>query len=383
MHNTATENTKIVSLQAFINPENEDDAFCLGFVSTFYENAKYTGTCVAPPYGDGLFLNATWDISSQKNPQSWTVRPSKDGDGLFDLIASSKPVTCARLLTAQNCTSRAVLVEESSSVGYPLETAWRFIRVYDIVPPSPPPPPPPAPPSPPLVLGLAGPVISAPSSTTSGIVNVVVEQFSQDTRCSASSVVIEYSANTIGSRPQTVEEPVKASLSSSGVEIALGGSGYYSIYAYSKCTNGQVTERSNGLTVFSQVMEIPRDCRARLHPGTDWAIGCAQESCKEVCSLFSKFCNAASMQSVLTEEQGAFVASLFSIYPTYLIGEVDIIYNEDAPVIDIEENGEIAMFYNGTYSDCSVTGLFPQIGQVTPYPQSRRFCCCGKICPTQ
>ena len=50
---------KKVSIQAFIDPNVEDEARCLGYLSSFYDNPKYKWTCSMPPYGDGLFLNGT------------------------------------------------------------------------------------------------------------------------------------------------------------------------------------------------------------------------------------------------------------------------------------------------------------------------------------
>jgi hypothetical protein len=101
-----------VSLQAFVHPDVENDARCLGYVSSFYGNPEYKGTCVIPPYGDGLFLNSTSndaDISSQ----TWTVVESDAG--VFQLVASNKPSACLRYLGLQDCGSSAVLVGATST----------------------------------------------------------------------------------------------------------------------------------------------------------------------------------------------------------------------------------------------------------------------------
>ncbi|WPT17821.1 hypothetical protein PSENEW3_00005823 [Picochlorum sp. SENEW3] len=132
-----------VSLKAFIRQNLQDKAKCLGYVSSFYGNPEYKGTCVIPPYGDGLFLNSTLDksdISSQK----WTVIESEAG--VFQLVASNKPSECSRYLGLKDCGSSVGLMGETSisRTDSSTYTRWKFSRRYDLAssvsaPPSPPP----------------------------------------------------------------------------------------------------------------------------------------------------------------------------------------------------------------------------------------------------
>ena len=258
-----------VSLQAFVRPEMADTAKCLGYLSTFYENPDYDGgeACSAPPYGNGVFLNGTKSDSAggAVTAQSWTVRAFPGGeDGLFELVASNKPASCSRLLGVEQCSSRAVLVEQGMS-GPTLHTAWKLTRRYDISPGfSPPPSPQSSSPSPVPSPGgsppemiptneIPGPVISAPSSTSSGYVNVLVASPGGNERCSVSQIVITASAGSVGSSPTSIEVAAsKPGLSSAGVPVPLRDAGYHSIYAVGKCSEDAttVTERSNGLSVF-------------------------------------------------------------------------------------------------------------------------------------
>ncbi|KAI8101852.1 hypothetical protein M9434_006916 [Picochlorum sp. BPE23] len=254
-----------VSLQAFVHPDVENDAKCLGYVSSFYGNPEYKGTCVIPPYGDGLFLNSTSsdaDISSQ----TWTVVESDAG--VFRLVASNKPSACLRYLGLQNCGPSAVLIGETSTFleDSSIYTTWKFFRRYDLVPlvspppppraPSPPLPPPPSPlpsppPSSPSPAAIPGPVISAPSSTSFGYVDVVVKSTGGSSRCSVTSIVITSTGSSLGSVPTTVEVSAsRPGLSTVGITVPLKVPGYNSIYAVGKCNSGGTTERSNGLSVF-------------------------------------------------------------------------------------------------------------------------------------
>lgn len=66
VHDTQSEEIemyKTVSVQAFVHPDVEGDARCLGFASTFYGSPEFKGTCALPPYGNALFLNSTQDDS--------------------------------------------------------------------------------------------------------------------------------------------------------------------------------------------------------------------------------------------------------------------------------------------------------------------------------
>jgi len=296
----------------------------------------------------------------------------------FEIVAASKPDTCSRILAAGNCKTQPVMVQESSLNN---DILWKFIRLYDLVAPSPPlpsPPPPTLSPPPPPRGPIPGPIIAGPSSTASGYVDVVVKEFPQDTRCSASSVVFEYSAVTIGSSQQTVEVPVSVE---TGASIPLGQAGYHTIYAFVKCTNGQITERSNGLTVFSQISETivdPRPCKETLSSTSDWALGCGTESCTVICTSFSRDCNATGAQAVDTKAKGDYVAGLFDIQATTYFPQIP---QNDAPVMDVYGNGTVEYVWYGVASDCDANGFYPEADQETPYPISRRFCCCGNNCP--
>lgn len=373
----ADENSSIISLQAFVGEEFEDDARCLGYVSTFYNVPGYEGTCALPPYGTGVFLNESQDASSDSNPQQWMVRPSRTTGEWFELVATSKPDACARVLAAVNCTRQTSLVEESLTVSAEYHTSWKFTRKYELVPPSPPPPSPPPPTPPPPTGPIPGPRIDGPSSTSTGNIQVVVTELPQSDLCSASSVVFEYTPAAVGSIQQTLEVPVS---SASPTTLPLSEAGYYMIYAYAKCTNGKVTDRSNALTVFSVVLDN-RVCRIATGATTDWGLGCGTESCTNVCASLSKVCNATGARSMDSEAKGTYVAGLFNLQLslTYY-DEVDWV---DAPVMDVSEGGIGEMFWNGTVSECDVPGLFPELNQTTVYPISRRFCCCGNNCPVQ
>eukprot|EP00889_Picochlorum_renovo_P006890 jgi/Picre1/33920/NNA_001399.t1 len=254
------EDVTVLSLQAFVHTDVEKDARCLGYVSNFYGNPEYKGTCVIPPYGNGLFLNSTLN-DAEVSSQTWTVVESDAG--VFRLVASNKPSACLRYLGLQDCGSSAVLVDETFTFleDSSIYTTWKFIRRYDLVPlvsppppPSPPPPaspPPPPPASPPPPAAIPGPVISAPSSTSLPYVNVVVKSTGGSSRCSVTSIVITSTGASIGSIQDTIEVSASGQgLSTVGVSVPLRTPGYNSIYAFGKCNNGETTERSNGLSVF-------------------------------------------------------------------------------------------------------------------------------------
>lgn len=258
-----------VSVQAFIHPDVGSEAKCLGFMSSFYGNPEYKGTCVIPPYGNGLFLNDTQE-KDNIDSQVWTVRPIDDAVGTFALIASNKPAVCLRYLGVKDCSMQAELVQKDAeeSTDY---VAWKLVRRYDLAPVvSPPPPPAPAPLSPPVSpptppspqtspMSIPGPTISAPSSTSSGYVNVVVNALGGNAGCSVSSIVITAMASSVGSLAETVEVSAsRPGLSSEGVSVPLKYAGYNFIDAVGKCSNGDVTERSNGLSVFYSGGPAPR-----------------------------------------------------------------------------------------------------------------------------
>ena len=148
-----------VYLKAFVDPEVEADARCLGYMSSMYGNPRYRDTCSTPPCGNGVFLNSTLD-ASEGSPHAWFVRPSDTEEGSFEIVAASKPDTCSRLLAARDCAVQPVLIEPLlrfiPNIG--MYTSWEFIQEYEVrLPESPPPPPPMSP--------LPEPASSPPLST--------------------------------------------------------------------------------------------------------------------------------------------------------------------------------------------------------------------------
>lgn len=59
--NGETDAYKIISLQAFIHPDVEDEARCLGFMSTFNGSSDFAFDSL--PYGSALFLNFSRDYA--------------------------------------------------------------------------------------------------------------------------------------------------------------------------------------------------------------------------------------------------------------------------------------------------------------------------------
>jgi hypothetical protein len=141
-----------VSVQAFVHPALEDQGKCLGYVSNYYGDAQYKGTCVVPPYGNGLFLSGKEDAGNKasNSPQVLTMKAAAAAEGEFVITAANKPDECARALAVEDCTNRAVLVEDPvkyfpDSKKY---TTWVLIYtkryIYDVVASVPLPPAPPS-----------------------------------------------------------------------------------------------------------------------------------------------------------------------------------------------------------------------------------------------
>ena len=228
---------KLVSLQAFIHPDVDNKAKCLGYMSTFYDNPEYQWTCSVPPYGDGLFLNGTKsEGTANGNSQIWSVQPAEK-QGEFVLIAANKPSVCARALAATDCNALTTLVDypATGTASGNTYTSWKLIKRYDVNPtdPSPAPMPSPTPaPSPvvptPLPVNPAfipGPTIAAPSYTPSGSINVLVKDIGGNNRCSVRSITIRYSGNNVGSAAKTkTMDASKPGLASKGVELDLQSS---------------------------------------------------------------------------------------------------------------------------------------------------------------
>ena len=247
-----------VSLQAYVDPK-VDDAKCLGFMSNFYDNPGFSGTCFIPPYGNGLFLNGTQDTGCEAstNPQVWWVLPASSGaEGEFELQAANKPDTCTRTLAVEDCGYQAVMIqdpERNPTVTRKYKT-WKLTRRYDATRSPPPPNPVPVPSPPPVVPEkIPAPIISGPSSTSSGYATVIVDSPGGSSACSVESLVLSsYSAGSPGNVAGTAQ--ISATQSSASVPVSVG---YNSIYATGICAGGQTTERSNGLTVFYQPGVVP------------------------------------------------------------------------------------------------------------------------------
>jgi hypothetical protein len=255
-----------VSLQAFMHPSLEDQGKCLGYVSNYYGDAQYKGSCVVPPYGNGLFLSGKEDAGNKasNSPQVMSIKAAAAAEGDFVITAANKPDECARALAVEDCNNRAVLVEDpvkyfTDSKKY---TTWVLTKRYDVVasgtlPPAQPSAPPAVAPSPSTpntpstpALSIPGPVISAPNTTSLGYVDVLVQSIGGGggtARCFVTTIVITV-ANT-ASAPATYEIPSsRPNLSSLGVAIPVQV-GENSISAVGMCKNGESTERSQVLSI--------------------------------------------------------------------------------------------------------------------------------------
>jgi len=247
-----------ISMQAFVHPDVENEARCLGFASTFRGNPDFKGNCVIPPYGNALFLNSSRDDPAEGS-QAWKIRQPDGTTGQFEIVASHKPDGCLRTLAVEDCSNQPVLVEDSPP--YLTETtkyrSWTLVRKYDVVPkpspsatlPSPTAPPLSSSPSPPSP--VPGPVISASSSTLRGSVNVLVHSNGGNSECSVSSITLKTTGSYVGSLPRSVEVSAsRGGLSSVGVSVPLPQVGKNTVYAVGMCRNGGKTERSNEVSVF-------------------------------------------------------------------------------------------------------------------------------------
>ena len=239
-----------VSLQAFIDPKLAEDAYCLGFMSTFYDSPGYSAMCSLPPYGTGMFMNGSVSCPAGQDTdaQKWFIRPVGDS-GEIEILAP-KPSVCARAVAVKDCEYQPILVNypvvnEANTNTY---AKWKLVKRYDVVPRTSPSPVP----SPPAPLGpIPGPIISAPTSTSSGYVNVVVNFLGGNSRCQVTSIEIFALGSPVGSVPKMVKVSASTNtLSTTGTPILLPYAGYNSLYAYSICSTGEKTVVSNRLTVF-------------------------------------------------------------------------------------------------------------------------------------
>ncbi|KAI8110445.1 hypothetical protein M9435_002120 [Picochlorum sp. BPE23] len=104
------DNEKRVSLQAFVPPDYAEYTRCLGFVSNFYENPSYKGTCLVSSHAGDLFLNSSQGAGVD-SPQMWKVKDGGDSStSTFEMTAANKPEICRHVLAVKNCQSQPVLV---------------------------------------------------------------------------------------------------------------------------------------------------------------------------------------------------------------------------------------------------------------------------------
>jgi hypothetical protein len=254
-----------VSLQAFVHPALEDQGKCLGYVSNFYGNPKVRGSCVIPPYGNGLFLNGTENTATKasSNPQVLSMKAAADGK--FEIVAANKPYECARALAVEDCDDHAVLVEDpvkyfADSKKY---TTWILTKRYDVVAsasapsPAPSPTPPavaPSPRTPPPPAPIPGPRIEpsiyGQTIVTSGFIEVSVKSMGGSEACSVESITFTAVNTAIGESASTPAYNV-ANLQQLPATVPLTGGYLYEVYAVGTCSNGGVTERSNVLSIRS------------------------------------------------------------------------------------------------------------------------------------
>ncbi len=261
-----------VTLQAFMHPALEDQGKCLGYVSNYYGNPEYRGSCVIPPYGNGLFLNGTEDTGNDVpiNPQVLSITTAPSGsaaEGAFELTAANKPDVCMRALAVEDCDLQAALVEDPAE--YFVESkqykTWILTKRYDVVPKTSPPPPlsppppsptsPPPPASSPPPASIPGPRIEpyvyGQTVVTWGYVEISVKSFGGNAACSVESItftaVNKATAASASTAAYSVDNLQRLPLAT----VPLAAWNEYEVYAVGTCSSGESTERSNGLSVLS------------------------------------------------------------------------------------------------------------------------------------
>ena len=261
-----------VTLQAFMHPALEDQGKCLGYVSNYYGNPEYRGSCVIPPYGNGLFINGTEDTGNDVpiNPQVLSITTAPSGsaaEGAFELTAANKPDVCMRALAVEDCDLQAALVEDPAE--YFVESkqykTWILTKRYDVVPKTSPPPPlsppppsptsPPPPASSPPPASIPGPRIEpyvyGQTVVTWGYVEISVKSFGGNAACSVESItftaVNKATAASASTAAYSVDNLQRLPLAT----VPLAAWNEYEVYAVGTCSSGESTERSNGLSVLS------------------------------------------------------------------------------------------------------------------------------------
>lgn len=374
------EESKRVSLQAFIHPDVDNEARCLGFVSTYYNSPEFKGTCAIPPYGTGLFLNATQD-QSRRSSQTWTIRSAGGEEGVFELIAPNKPDLCQRILAVEDCQYQPKLIFEDSDsaiTSFMMHKAWKLVKRYDLLPKTSPPPPP----SPPQVadsvlfsLRYGGLSASLFSQADKDLVCANIGQVQPGGTCQILSV-LPGSAVVTG----TVTYP--SSQDAANLVWQLNSGSASTILAQGDWDSGanpsvvtEVAEVDTGSPspTPSPSPALSGPCNtAQLSTTTDWALGCGPMECDIMCQDFARSCNVNGMRSVDSLTKGEYVLALFSI--TVIDGSYSTIYPTN-PLIDYEGIDSPPYFWwNGANSTC-------QAGANESYG-SRRLCCCGNNCPT-
>ena len=365
-----------VSLQSFVHPALEDQGKCLGYVSNYYGNPKAKGSCVIPPYGNGLFLDGTENTASKvsNNPQVLSMKAA--GEGEFEITAANKPGECARALAVEDCDGHAVLVEDPVEYFADTQkyTTWILTKRYDVVvsgasqeaieevieetpqamAPSPRTPPPPAPiPGPRIEPSIYGQTI-----VTSGLIEVSVKSTGGNTACSVESITFTAVNTATGESASTPAYNV-ANLQQLPATVPLTGGYLYEVYAVGTCSNGGVTEKSNVLSITSS------SPAASPPPPIDWMVvpSPGAISCTAACASLSKTCNQSGMRAVDSLAKGLFVLNL--------LGEPAPASSDGTSYIDAPALSRFTFFWNGASSDCARPG------------SNRRICCCGSNCPVQ
>ena len=391
-----------VTLQAFMHPALEDQGKCLGYVSNYYGNPEYRGSCVIPPYGNGLFINGTEDTGNDVpiNPQVLSITTAPSGsaaEGAFELTAANKPDVCMRALAVEDCDSQAVLVEDPAEhfVESKKYKTWILTKRYDVVPKtspppplSPPPPSPPPPASPPPPTPVPGPRIEpyqyGQTVVTWGYIEISVKSFGGNAACSVESItftaVNKATAASVSTAAYSVDNLQRLPLAT----VPLAAWNEYEVYAVGTCSSGESTARSDALSVYSQVSNgvssppppsqpswLPVCTAAVTSPTTDWILTCGTTDCISTCNVAGKSCVLSGIQNVDSAAKARFVLNLFG---NYIILSEDGIVFPDGLGLFYSPQTNSTLYWNGAGATQCIGGAVPN---------AMRMCCCGGSCPVQ
>jgi hypothetical protein len=365
-----------VTIQAFVPPQKAEYAKCLGFISALGRNTMpgHKDPCVIPPYASALYLNGSQSAASNAE---WDLVLGKNG---FELWAANRPGICRRKVGVEGCSLMPILLEREPLLWEgPTMSTWNMVRRYDLVysapvptpsaPALPSPPPQPVGPGPspvPSKPGIPGPTISAPSFTSKGYVNVIVNTIGGNGQCRVATIVIIYECTSVqGAAPESREVAVTSSIGSSGVMIPLILEGYYKISAVGKCAStGQITDASNQISVYSN------------HPPPD-VVGF---SLKYVGIDFSAFSVADQNQvcsNLITLQPGG-TCKIFQVFPGSAVVVGNVVYSTEAYpgaaaslTQSLNSNTPGSPVYNTLLVDIPATGVVtefagPVLGPTAP-----------------